>query len=69
MRKVLIAIWIIFSLGWSGMFIFIYLLGAGMSPGDALVEAEFFFYWFTPIVVPALVYKVVRIYQSKRGHV
>ena len=34
MRKVLIAIWIVFSLGWSGMFIFIYFLGAGSHAGN-----------------------------------
>ena len=66
MRKVLVAIWIVFSLGWSGMMIFIYLLGAGMSPGDAHVSIGFFLYWFIPILVPALVYWGVRKYRLKR---
>jgi hypothetical protein len=64
-RKVLIAIWIVLSLGWSGMFILIYLLGAGMSPGDANVSTGFFAYWFVPILLPALVYWGVVKYRLK----
>jgi urea transporter len=56
-RKILVALWWIFSIGWSGMMIFVYMLGAGMSVAQSNVEIGFFAYWFAPILVPFIIYK------------
>jgi Zn-dependent protease with chaperone function len=66
MRKILISIWVIFTLGWSGMIAFIYMLGAGTSPGDANVSIGFILYWLVPILVPALVYLAVSKFKSRK---
>ena len=58
MRKTLIIIWVIFSMGWSGMCIFAFLLGAGMSVGDPNEGLAFLLYWFGPISIPLVIYKL-----------
>jgi hypothetical protein len=66
MRKVLITIWVVFCLGWSAMCIGIYFVGAGLSPMDANISAGFFAYWLVPVLVPALLYRLIRKYRSKK---
>ena len=61
--KVLIGPWFIFTLLWSAMNIFAWLLGGGASPFGANTDFTFFVYWFGPIVVPAVIYRHLR----KRG--
>jgi hypothetical protein len=57
-RKILVTLWWIFTIGWSVMMIFVYMLGAGMSVSNANVEFGFFAYWFAQILVPFVIYKL-----------
>jgi lipopolysaccharide export LptBFGC system permease protein LptF len=58
--KTLIIIWLIFSIAWSGLMIFTFMLGAGMSPGDSNSGIPFLAYWFAPIVIPAFIYRLLK---------
>jgi hypothetical protein len=49
------------------MLIWVFLLGAGMSPGDANISIGFFLYWLAPIVVPALLYRVILKLRSRHS--
>ena len=57
-RKILVTLWWIFTIGWSAMMIFVYMLGAGMSVGNANAGFGFFAYWFVPILLPFVIYKL-----------
>jgi len=59
-HKVLIVTWAIFSLVWSSVCIFALFLGAGMSVGDSNTGIAFLAYWLGPILVPLLIYKLLR---------
>jgi hypothetical protein len=56
-RKILIGLWATFSVLWSAMCIFAFLLGAGMSVGDAHAGLAFLLYWSLPIGIPFAIYK------------
>ncbi len=58
-RKALVVIWVVFGIAWSVLLIFALFLGAGMSVGDANLEPAFLLYWFGPIGVPAVIYRLI----------
>ncbi len=58
-RKIIIMVWLVFAALWSAVCVFAFVLGAGMSVGDANIEPGFLLYWLIPMLIPAAIYKLV----------
>ena len=58
-KKVLVVIWALFSIIWTGGLLFAFFLGASMSPGDSNEGIGFLIYWLAPITIPFFVYRFI----------
>jgi hypothetical protein len=61
-KNVLIALWLLFSIAWSAFIAFLLFIVTAVPAHVSGGLSPFFLYWLGPIVVPLVIYKIIKIY-------